>query len=174
MAAESEGSERGSVFTVRLPISPLAGESAPVNALELPADPVERPQSLQGLEILVVDDEPDAREVLRALLEHCGARVLSAASTHEAIALLDTTTPHIIVSDIGMPGEDGYSLIGRVRARRPDQGGRIPAVALTAYASSRDRARALARGFNHHVTKPVHAGELLTVLASLVERFGLR
>jgi CheY-like chemotaxis protein len=174
VSAASDGRGRGSTFTVRLPVAPASAASEPVSALEPSRDFAEHPRSLRGLKVLVVDDEDDAREVLRALLEHCDAQVLAAESTSEAMTLLEHERPDILVSDIGVPGEDGYSFIGRVRALRPDQGGRIPAVALTAYASSEDRTRALARGFNQHVTKPVDASELTVVIKNLVERFGLR
>ncbi|MFT3928516.1 MAG: ATP-binding protein [Myxococcales bacterium] len=172
VSAHSAGAQQGSTFTVTLPFTPLpAGERVPISAIEPISEPLGRPARLSGLKVLVVDDEADARDLLRAVLEHSDAQVLTAENTSQAMAILEGERPDVLVSDIGMPGEDGYSLIGRVRALKPSQGGRIPAVALTAYASPQDRTRALARGFNHHVTKPVDASELLVVIASLVERY---
>jgi CheY-like chemotaxis protein len=120
---------------------------------------------------LVVDDEEDARDLLRTMLEHCNASVRTAASSQEALAKLRAEPPDVLITDIGMPNEDGYALIEQVRALRAEHGGRTPAVALTAYARSEDRTRALLKGFNHHVAKPVDPDELLAVIANLVGRY---
>ena len=119
------------------------------------------------LRVLVVDDEPDANEMVQTLLASSGAEVRVAASTRQALDILDRWRPDVIVSDIGMPEEDGYALIGRVRERATDRGGEIPAVALTAYARVEDRVRILAAGFQMHVTKPVDPTELVAVVASV-------
>jgi CheY-like chemotaxis protein len=117
--------------------------------------------------VLVVDDEPDARETLQQILEHCDAEVLTAGSAREAMAAVESWKPHVLLSDIGMPGEDGYSLIRRLRELPPERGGRTPAAALTAFARGEDRRRALRAGFQMHVAKPVEVQELAAVVASL-------
>ncbi|HEU4410745.1 MAG TPA: PAS domain-containing protein [Polyangiaceae bacterium] len=167
VGAESEGEGRGATFTVRLPLVRHAlAESGrprpPPPGLGLPCSP-----ELAGLRVLVVDDEPDARDLVRALLEGCGARVSTAASAAEALELLRAERPDVLVSDLAMPHEDGYDLIRKVRALPPDEGGRTPALALTAYARAQDRTRVLLAGFGSHVPKPVEPLELIAVIVSL-------
>jgi signal transduction histidine kinase/ActR/RegA family two-component response regulator len=172
VTVESHGLGRGASFTVRIPIAPLRSTSLHPPAVGEPRDPAELacPAAIKGLRILVVDDEDDARELLRSVLEHCQASVLVAANGREAFEVLCAARPDILVTDIGMPDQDGYVLIDRVRALPPEGGGRTPAVALTAYARAEDRTKALSRGFNHHVAKPVNPSELLVVIANLAER----
>jgi hypothetical protein len=122
---------------------------------------------LDGLSVLVVDDEPDSNDVVQTLLGSCGAAVRVAASARQALDILDRWRPDLVVSDIGMPGEDGYALIHQIRQRPPDRGGEIPAVALTAYARVEDRVKILTAGFQMHVTKPVDPTELVAVVASV-------
>jgi PAS domain S-box-containing protein len=169
----SEGEGRGASFTVRLPLA----ETRRL-AVHVPS-PLQQamhskgfvcPPELDGLRLLVVDDEEDTREMLLTLLEGCGARVRTAASVDEALRLLEAERPDLLLSDIGMPGENGYALIERVRAMPPEAGGNLPAVALTAYARTEDRTRALLSGFTTHVPKPVEPLELLAVIASLSRR----
>ena len=117
--------------------------------------------------MLAVDDEADARELIRRVLEDCGARVLVASSSKEALDVLRREKPDMILSDIGMPGEDGYEFIQQVRRLSPEEGGRTPAAALTAFARAEDRTRALRAGYQTHVTKPVETMELTAVVASL-------
>ncbi|HEV7499462.1 MAG TPA: response regulator, partial [Vicinamibacteria bacterium] len=117
---------------------------------------------------LVVDDEEDAREAMAVLLGQAGARVITAGGAAEAIAVLDREPPDILLSDIAMPGEDGYALIRRIRARPPDRGARIPAAALTAYATLEDRAKAMRAGFDEHIPKPVDPTRLIAAVAMLV------
>ncbi|WP_225410319.1 ATP-binding protein [Stigmatella hybrida] len=176
VSAQSEGEGQGAAFTVRLPLlmavrkdvaPPLAPREAPLR--EPPACPPE----LSGLHVLVVDDEEDTREMLRTLLEGCRARVTCASSAAQGLALLREHRPDALVSDIGMPGEDGYSFIRKVRALDREEGGRTPAVALTAYARMEDRTRALLAGFQSHCPKPVEPMELMAVLASLCSQVGL-
>ncbi len=167
----SPGEGQGSTFKVTLPVravsSPL-GEAggAPVTA--------ERTRELAGVRALVVDDEDDARELLKATLAQYGADVIAVSSAAEAYALITEIPPHarfdVIVTDIGMPGEDGYSLIRRVREWERERGAYIPAVALTAYGRSEDRMRALMEGFQMHVAKPVDPAELAIVVTSLIGR----
>jgi signal transduction histidine kinase/ActR/RegA family two-component response regulator len=126
--------------------------------------------SLHAVKVLVVDDELDSRELIAAALSQCGAEVTSVGSADEAIAALKRVAPHVLISDIEMPGEDGYSLIRRVRRLSRAEGGETPAAALTAYAATEDRVRALGAGFQMHVPKPVQPAELAAVVASLARR----
>ncbi|MBD2082883.1 PAS domain S-box protein [Leptolyngbya sp. FACHB-17] len=175
--AESAGEGQGAAFTVVLPIAIF--RSAPLDEARVhpsvsdQAPPISAAR-LDGLTVLIVDDEADARELLAVLLQHCGATVLTVASAAEALAVITqsppTQRPGLLVSDIGMPEEDGYTLIQQVRALSPAQGGTIPAIALTAYARTADRIKALSSGFNSHVPKPVEPAEFITVVANLVHR----
>jgi CheY-like chemotaxis protein len=124
------------------------------------------------LRVLVVDDEADTRDLLRTVLEGCGSEVSTAASVADAFDLFRQIKPDILVSDIGMPEEDGYALIGKVRRLTREQGGNTPAIALTAYARIEDRVRALAAGFQIHIAKPIEPIELMMVVASLANRTG--
>jgi CheY-like chemotaxis protein len=146
-----------------------------MNAIEI-SDPLgtsDEP-NLAGLRVLVVDDDADARDLLAIRLQQYGAGVIMAASAEAAMEALaqKQLRPDLIVSDIAMPGEDGYSLIRRVRAMEPEQGGRIPAIALTAYSRNKDRVQALAAGFQMHMPKPVNAVELAIAITSIIGRFG--
>jgi CheY-like chemotaxis protein len=132
----------------------------------------ECPERLDGVKVLVVDDEPDARELLAVGLGRCGAEVAAASSAREALEAIAGEKFDVLVSDIGMPGEDGYELIRRVRELPGGAGGRTPAVALTAYARTEDRLRAMRAGFEMHVSKPVELTELVVVIANLVRRGG--
>ena len=173
--AESEGEGRGATFTVRLP---LVGVYQKENSLRERIHPAAREhdyvlecaERLDELKVLVVDDETDTRHVLRTMLEQYGAKVITAESTTEALELLHDERPDVLVSDIGMPGEDGYDLIRKVRALPADRGGRIAAVALTAYARPEDRLRALRAGYQMHIPKPVEVAELVAIIARVAER----
>ena len=172
--AESEGEGQGATFTVSLPLT--AGseewEGTDLDFQNTGVGVADALPMLSGLRVLVVDDESDTRELLAAILTQCEAEVQSAASAVEALDRLSEWMPDVLISDIGMPEMNGYSFIKQVRALKADQGGRIPAVALTAYASVEDRVRALAAGYQIHVPKPVEPAELATVIASLAGRFG--
>ncbi|HZH33516.1 MAG TPA: ATP-binding protein, partial [Pyrinomonadaceae bacterium] len=177
VSAQSEGEGKGTSFTVKLPrrISVPSMEKtgeARVHPTAGGSFKFECAPELSGLSVLVVDDEADARELLRQILEGCGSQVITAGSAAEAIAAFENAPPDILVSDIGMPDEDGYSLIRRIRALPADKGGRTPAIALTAYARVEDRARALTAGFQVHVPKPIEPVELAAVVASLAGRIG--
>jgi PAS domain S-box-containing protein len=171
---ESEGEERGTSFTVSLPLTPPRREPASDIGRSHPvirdAAELDCPPELAGLRVLVVDDEPDTRELLAAVLAACGAQVIEAATAAEAFAQVERAD--LLVTDIGMPAEDGYSLLARIRALPPERGGAIPAAALTAYARAEDRVRALRAGFQMHVPKPVEPAELITVVANLAGRIG--
>jgi CheY-like chemotaxis protein len=132
--------------------------------------PFDSSAQIQGVRVLAVDDEPDARSLMKRLLEDCKAVVTLAASAAEAFERVRTECPDVLISDIGMPNEDGYSLMRRVRALPPDQGGTVPAVALTAYARPEDRIKAVMAGFQHHVAKPVEPAELIAIIAILSKR----
>jgi CheY-like chemotaxis protein len=150
---------------VQIPVSPVRKPAAVESVT--PATRWEYPPELAGLHVLVVDDDEDGRDLLAEILIECGTRVSRASSAAEAIAQFDRDRPDILISDIGMPGEDGYALIKRVRARGPEAGGTVPAASLTAYAGPEDRRRALLAGFNMHVPKPIDPPELIAVVASL-------
>lgn len=165
--ALSEGTGAGSTFRVRLPLSPVRAEPLVHPTAEPDGDKSLPWQSLEGVRILLVEDEADAREVLVSLLEGVNAEVTAVASAREALDYLDASKPDVLVSDIGMPGMDGYELLRTLRRRRVADGGRIPAVALTAYARSQDRTQAFAAGFQAHVPKPVDPAELMSAVASL-------
>jgi CheY-like chemotaxis protein len=124
--------------------------------------------TLGGLRVLVVEDDPDARELVVAILEDAGAVVESAESAPEGFAAVRSFHPQLLVSDIGMPGEDGYSLIRRIRALGPSEGGTIPSIALTAYTRAEDRAKALGAGFSMHLGKPIKPTELVSAIEALV------
>jgi signal transduction histidine kinase/ActR/RegA family two-component response regulator len=174
--ANSEGEGRGATFTVRLPLIAVHGSDEPVVTKPAEATDVRPPKvkgnatdlpRLENLRVLVVDDESDTREILTIILTQCGAELRAASNASDALESLKRWRPDVLVSDVGMPGEDGYLLISRVRALRPEDGGRTPAVALTGYAGPEARLRLLSAGYNMHVTKPVELSELVMVVASL-------
>jgi CheY-like chemotaxis protein len=170
IAVYSEGEGRGSVFVVCLPLAPLRSTGARDSSEGRPArtgPKWERPPEIAGLRVLVVDDERDARDLIATVLEYCGAVVEHAGSAHEGLEKLDAWRPDVLLSDIGMPGEDGFALIRQVRGRALSKGGSIPVASLTAYAGSEDRRRALLAGFNMHVAKPIEPAELVAVVANL-------
>jgi PAS domain S-box-containing protein len=168
--AESAGQNQGSSFTVRFP-SMLAPEQQVEPRLEpqiaAMVESRDRKRTLRGLRVLVVDDEFDARALVTAMLERSGAQVLAVGSTREALDSMQTWKPDVLIADIGMPVEDGYGLIRKVRALPSDQGGQTPALALTAYARTEDRIRALSEGYQVHLAKPVDRLELATIVGNL-------
>jgi len=168
--ARSEGLGKGATFLVVLPVNASAKDIV-ARSNPLAARPsIEAPRDVEGLRVLVLDDEPDAREFLKELLESCGLVVTTAADAASAFDVIRGGAIDILLSDIAMPEEDGLSFIKRVRALPREEGGRTPAVALTAYARLEDRTRALRAGFNTHVAKPVDPTELLAVVSSLAAR----
>ncbi len=178
---DSAGLGEGTAVRVMLPLTAIRPADHP-HELERrhphagpAAAPISsEPLNLDGVKVLVVDDELDARNLVKRLLEDRDATVWTAGSAKEAFDLLLAERPDVLVSDIGMPGEDGYALIRRVRALPRDQGGATPAMALTAYARSEDRQKVIIAGFQLHLAKPVEAGELLALVASLAGRTGNR
>jgi PAS domain S-box-containing protein len=166
--AESPGRGQGSTFIVRLPVAAAPAtvfESAP--AATAPPDALVS-SSLQDLDVLVVDDERDSRDLAARVLTAAGARVRSAASALEALAMFEQSPPDILLADIAMPEVDGYELLRRVRSLPPQRGGAVPAVAVTAFAHAEGRRRSSEAGFQFHLAKPLDRAELLTVVASLV------
>jgi len=178
VSVASDGVGHGATFKVRLPISASRSREPAPSRLARTVEPalltfqqqLTCPPDLEGLHVLVVDDDPDTREMLGELFERCKANVTAVSSAAEALAAVRKRVPDLLLSDIGMPGEDGFSLISKVRALPRDAGGAVPAVALTAYARVEDRARALHAGFDNHLTKPVEPVELLAVAASFARR----
>jgi signal transduction histidine kinase/ActR/RegA family two-component response regulator len=165
--AESAGEDQGSTFSVAFPLAQVAAPcSCQTEAAESVVSP-SRPARLAGVRVLVVDDEQDTRKLISTVIAQSGAEVTACASAGEALEKLKTWRPHILMSDIGMPGEDGYALIKQVRALPPERGGRTPAAALTAYARDEDRGRALAAGFQLHIAKPFNPRELLAAVSDL-------
>ena len=174
ISAHSEGKNQGATFTVTLPLSSIGrhddagtGLSSSTNGDEkqsLDCSPV-----LDGLRVLVVEDEADTRDLILTVLKQCGAEVRSSASAAEALLAFREWPPDLLISDIGLPGEDGYSLLKKVRESKQPSG-QIPAIALTAYASSEDRGRVLSAGFKMHITKPIEPEELLAIIANVSGR----
>lgn len=174
---KSSGHNQGSTFTIKLPLleeSTNAQKQKSLDEVEESASlPLKSSRSLPELtnvRVLVVDDETDSRKFMKTVLEECQAEVTAVASVSEALQMLKRWQPDVLISDIGMPQEDGYSLIRQVRSLPSDKGGNIPAAALTAYAGTEDRMRAIQAGFQLHLPKPIEPAELAIVVASLVKR----
>ncbi len=167
--AESPGEDRGTTFTVKLPLlvfARVAGEQERRHPAAAPGAADHRYPSLGGVRVLVVDDEPDSNEVVGTLLASCGAEVRVAGAVGQALDTVDGWKPDVIVTDIGMPEEDGFALLARLRARGGEEA-TTPVVALTAYATSEDRVRLLSAGFSMHVAKPVDPAELVAVVSNV-------
>lgn len=158
----SPGEGLGATFTVNLPLMQVLPKSEP------PSQPPQQALTLQGVYILIVDDDTDTRDFIEFLLQHAGAMVTTAASAEEALTALMQSQPDVLLSDIGMPDMDGYMLMQRVRALPPEQGGKTPAIALTAYAGEYDQHQALSVGFQRHLPKPVEPEKLVEVIVSLL------
>jgi PAS domain S-box-containing protein len=174
VTAESPGAGEGTVFKVILPLMSVHHELSDVEKTRpmiTGSTPTDRQPSFNDLRVLVVDDEPDARELVAAVLTWSGAEVVSVGSAGEALEEMERQQFDVLVSDIGMPEMDGYALISKVRQLPVERGGRIPAAALTAYAGIEDRRRALSAGYQMHVPKPVEPAELTSVVASLAARY---
>ena len=167
VAAESEGEGRGATFKVSLPAQAAIVPSAS-RERSRPLAPIVTGARLDGLRVLVVDDEAEARELFTSILEHAGASVRSASSAEEALIILEAGAHDVLMSDIEMPGEDGYQLAARALARARERGTRLNTIAVTAHARTEDRVRALEHGFNWHLAKPVEPSELVSIIASLV------
>jgi PAS domain S-box-containing protein len=175
--AFSEGEHHGSTFSVLLPLSIVQIQDDETLRLHPAKSRSEsnrwEPVDLTGLKVLVVDDEGDACALIKRMLDECRADVRTASSADEALRLIEQIRPDVLVSDIGMPDVDGYEFLRRVRTLGPTKGGKVPAIALTAFARSEDRTRALMAGYSVHVSKPVEAQELIVTVASLAGRTGI-
>jgi signal transduction histidine kinase/ActR/RegA family two-component response regulator len=176
ITASSEGLDLGSKFTVKFPLLATALGTGPESRHPISRDTLTDVHSLSrldGVRVLVVDDEPSASEALLVLFDSCGAEAQSAGSAAEALELFKVWRPHVLVSDIAMPAEDGYSLIRKIRLISREKGGRTPAVALTAYGKIEDRVTILAAGFQMYLSKPADPNELVAVVGSLAKGRGL-
>jgi PAS domain S-box-containing protein len=174
VSVDSAGAGQGATFIVSLPLLPVRREPPGDMPRVHPAAQnnllPDCPPELSGLRVLLVDDEADSRDLLNFVLELCGAQVETAGSVAEALEIIRRESFDVIISDIGMPDEDGYDLIGRIRELPDEQGGNTPAIALTAYARAEDRVRALRSGFQLHIAKPVESPELIAAVANLAGR----
>jgi CheY-like chemotaxis protein len=170
IAAESPGEGQGATFSISLPAVALgveSGQTARSAPAETPVPAIEAFANVGGIRVLVVEDEPDGRELLCEALRAGGAEVAEAACAAEALQRIDAFLPDVLVSDLGMPVEDGYSLLRRLRERPPERGGTLPAIAVSAYAREEDRIRASAAGFQVHLAKPFKPSELVSAVARL-------
>jgi len=173
VSVHSEGEGKGTTFTITLPFVGVLSQNEAESVHPAQGEEVisfDGLPSLQGLKVLVVDDEADTRELISEVLRECGSEVITSNSAADALVALEEHKPDILISDLGMPDEDGYSLISKIRALPDERGGQIPAAALTAYARAEDRMRVLRSGFQFHLPKPVDSAELVTVVASLAGR----
>lgn len=171
VSAQSEGAGKGATFTVLLPA--MTGSAAPAaSSLTALRAPPTRPLRLEGVRILVVDDEPGAAHLMTHVLKMEGAEVRTAMRAADALALVSAWTPEAMVLDIGMPEIDGYALIAQLRAAASEGGSHVPTIAVTGYASERDRKRAFAAGFDAHFTKPFDVEKLLDALVALLDAWG--
>lgn len=165
----SEGRGKGAMFTVDLPCLPDRDEaniSLP-DSLHRDGSNSKRVRTLDGLSLLVVEDDDDSRTLVGTLLRNFGARVFLASSVREALKVMEETVPNVLISDLGMPDEDGYALITRVRSLPPELGGVVPAIALTGYATMKDKEQVLAAGYNFHIAKPIEPEELIRAVERL-------
>jgi CheY-like chemotaxis protein len=170
--AESAGEGKGASFTIELPLAkqqpPSTRSARAAMILPTPATPEMTVLDLSGVNVLVVDDDRDARELIKRILSDCGASVRIAASARDAFALFKERAPNLLISDLGMPEVDGFELLDWVRHLEREQGSQVPAIALTAFARSEDRLSALEAGFSAHISKPVEPSELIATVASVV------
>jgi CheY-like chemotaxis protein len=176
VSADNRIDEQGAIFTVRLPLPP-AGKNRKRRARKhldqngKKNGDSETASNLANLRVLLVDDEADGREMITTMLEQDGAQVKGVASADEALQVLAEWNPDVLISDIGMPIEDGYSLIRKVRTLPPERGGTVPAIALTGYTRNEDQLKALSAGYQSHISKPVILQDLIAVVASLAGRY---
>jgi len=170
IVAASDGTDRGSTFTLELPLEAGLTLDAASDVASKPVDGtrVRGERGLEGVRVLVVDDEADARAMLRGILEHHGAVVTVADGAREAMRHVQAWRPQVLLCDIGMPEEDGYSLIGRVRGMGADGAG-VPAIALTGYARAGERERAIDAGFHRFLAKPIEADTLVAMINDVLE-----
>jgi signal transduction histidine kinase len=168
VSAHSDGANKGATFSARFPL--LADRTEPVTFMHSGETSSSEFRSLDGLRVLLVDDEPETRRIISTVIKTTGADVQACSTASEALEKIVEWKPDVILSDIAMPGEDGYSFIGKVRSLPREKGGETPAAALTAYARDIDRREALAAGYQMHIAKPIGAGQLVTMIARLAGR----
>jgi CheY-like chemotaxis protein len=169
--AESAGEGKGAAFTIRMPLRTAKFEGRQRNASHAANESPDAVGSdLSSLNVMVVDDEPDARDLMKRLLCEWGAQVVTAESADQALSLIEAQPPDVLVSDIGMPSVDGYEFLRKVRKMDAAAAAKIPAIALTAFARSEDRTRALRAGYIAHVAKPIDPSELLATIAVVAGR----
>jgi CheY-like chemotaxis protein len=173
----SLGVGQGTTVTVELPLKVVHTQRPSDTPRMHPASPPAavfdyHATDLEGIRVVVIDDQADARELVARVLSECGAEVTSSDDAAETLRLVETIRPHVLISDIGMPRVDGFELLRRVRALGASRGGMLPAIALTAFARTEDRTRALRAGFLMHIAKPVEAAELIASVASITGRTG--
>jgi PAS domain S-box-containing protein len=169
--AKSPGPNKGSTFTIALPmVMNIEVNPSRRHPRAVTQEPGTERLDLHGVRVLAVDDEADARHLIKRILSSCGAQVETADSGAAALRYLRKSKPHVLIMDIGMPNEDGYQAIGKVRQLKNEEGGKVPAIALTAFARSEDRRRAILNGFHMHIAKPVEPSELIAMVASLAGR----
>jgi signal transduction histidine kinase/ActR/RegA family two-component response regulator len=174
--AESQGEGHGASFIVTLPISAHkeAGSSLESKPSEQAREAEALPQPLNQLRVLIVENDTDSREMLVTVLEQFGVNATAVASVAEALEAIEQTRPDVLISDIGMPSEDGYDLIRKLRALPAERGGMIPAIALTGYVSSKDRAKSISTGYQEHIAKPIEPSKLIGIIADVIKRNGNR
>jgi PAS domain S-box-containing protein len=173
VSVKSPGEGQGSTFVVALPVAPMrSGEKREHPSTPVPPTFAYSSFNLAGVTVLVVDDEPDARALIERLLSACKANVLTAGSAAEGLIEMRRSRPDVLVSDIGMPEVDGYELMRQIRTLPENEGGRTPAIALTAFARSEDRTRAMIAGYNVHISKPIEPSELVATVGNLAGRAG--
>jgi CheY-like chemotaxis protein len=165
--ADSGGPGKGAKFTVCLPILTSPPLRTELRSLVDEGRPAPSLEPLDGLHVLLVEDNADGREIITMMLEQAGARVTGAVSVREALEALESVQPDVLVSDIGLPDEDGYALVRRLRSKEAERGGFLPAVAMTGFVRAEDRARVLAAGFQVHVPKPIDVTELTAAIAAV-------
>jgi CheY-like chemotaxis protein len=176
VSVSSAGEGQGATFTVTLPLLPVSRERASdappsVNPpMQISVATTDCLPELADLSVMFVDDDADSRYLLSLVLDACGAKVMTANSASEALEMIKREKFDVVISDIGMPDEDGFSLIGKIRDLPNEQGGKVPAIALTAYARAEDRVQTLRSGFQMHLAKPVEPAELVAAVANLAGR----
>src|SRR6185437_8043395 len=164
---ESEGEGKGAAFIVTLPLAPIRDRKGAGHTLGQPSGTQGEHIMLSGVKVLVVDDEHDARSLIKEVLTQCEAVVVTAASAEEALEILMKHKPDVMISDIGMPEKDGFQLIREVRSFPAAREEKTPAIALTAFAHSEDRTKAMLAGYQMHLSKPVQSHELIAAIANL-------
>lgn len=170
VSVKSEGANKGATFTIKLPVLAAQTNSAANKNSDATAESAKSHEPPTGIRVLLVEDNDDSREMLAVLFAQFNLQITAVASVAEAVKAIEQAKPDILISDIGMPEEDGYDLIRKVRALPAEQGGKIPAIALTGYASLQDRDLALKAGYQEHLSKPVDVDELFELVKNILDK----